>query len=420
MKRADRIKRYFSTVVLVCLLTTIRLSAQNGINTPYSRYGLGVLTDGSTASSKAMGGIGTGMRIANTINLHNPASYSSVDTLTFLADMGMSFQHGNFREKGFKVNARDTSVDYMAMQFRILPKVGLTAAFVPFSNVGYNFSSTTVIDRNDREILTRTDQYYGTGGVREFKAGLGWAATGWLSVGMNTAFVTGDLSHYVIDSYSDVQIKSRPLTYSADLRGVKIDLGAQTTMPLKEGRLVLGVTWSPATTPDCDAMRIELGGDTIKYGADGAFSMPHLFSAGFSYAAEKLIFGADVSYQTWSDAAFFESKYGVNSVKASAGVLYCPDISDKNLFRHSTYRAGISYRQPYYKIDGYNGPTEYSVSAGISIPFALAYDSRSFLHISGQFVRVQPGTEGMITENYFRLNVGLSFMERWFRKIQAD
>ncbi|HBA13433.1 MAG TPA: hypothetical protein DCW98_05585, partial [Bacteroidales bacterium] len=71
-------------------------------------------------------------------------------------------------------------------------------------------------------------------------------------------------------------------------------------------------------------------------------------------------------------------------------------------------------------IDGYNGPTEYSVSAGISIPFALAYDSRSFLHISGQFVRVQPGTEGMITENYFRLNVGLSFMERWFRKIQAD
>ena len=61
MKRADRIKRYFSTVVLVCLLTTIRLSAQNGINTPYSRYGLGVLTDGSTASSKAMGGIGTGI-----------------------------------------------------------------------------------------------------------------------------------------------------------------------------------------------------------------------------------------------------------------------------------------------------------------------------------------------------------------------
>ena len=99
---------------------------------------------------------------------------------------------------------------------------------------------------------------------------------------------------------------------------------------------------------------------------------------------------------------------------------FCPDIMDKRLLRHSTYRAGISYRQPYYGIDGKDGPSEYSLSAGISIPFAFSYDSRSMLHVSGQFVRVQPGSGGMITENYFRLNIGVTFMDRWFMKIQAD
>ena len=44
----------------------------------------------------------------------------------------------------------------------------------------------------------------------------------------------------------------------------------------------------------------------------------------------------------------------------------------------------------------------------------------SYLHVSGEFVRVQPMTKGMITENYVRINIGVTFMERWFMKLMVD
>ncbi|MBO7588912.1 MAG: hypothetical protein J6T18_05750 [Bacteroidaceae bacterium] len=420
MNRSCRIISVLLSAVLVSVMPVSEVYAQSGINSPYSRYGIGVLTDRSSTSGKAMGGIGAGVRKVNTINTLNPASYSTVDTLTFITDMGFSLQYGNFREGETRVNARNSTVDYMAVQFRMLPKVGFTAAFVPMSNVGYNFTTTRVISSTDEEIRTRTSQYYGEGGLRQFMGGLGWRPSGWLSLGINASFLTGDISHYVVDSYSDNLISSRPLSYTAEVRGLNLDFGTQTSFSLKGGKLVLGAVYTPSTGLFCDGMRIELGGDSVDYARHGTFSLPQSVSGGFSFASDKYTFGADVTYQGWSAASFFGRKYGEDCLKVSAGMEYCPDITDKRLFRHSTYRAGISYRQPYYSIDGRKGPSEYAVGAGISIPFAFSYDSRSMLHVSGQYVRVQPGSGGMITENYFRLNVGVSFMERWFMKIQAD
>ncbi len=419
MKKACLIK----SILIVALLSYMAAGsvfAQSGINSPYSRYGVGILSDRSTTFGKAMGGIGVGMRNLNTINTINPASYSTVDTLTFIADMGFSLQYVNFQEGKKRVNARNSTVDYMAVQFRMLPKMGFTAAFVPLSNVGYNFTSVKTISSTDEEIKTRTSQYWGTGGLRQFMAGLGWKTTGWLSLGMNASFVMGDISHYVVDTYSDNLISSRPLSYTAEVKGLNLDFGIQTTLPVKGGKMVIGAVYSPSSDLVCDGVRVELGGDSIDYSRRGSFSLPQSISGGFSFSSEKITLGADLSFQGWSAASFFGREYGRDCLKASAGVEYCPDISDKRFLKHSTYRAGISFRQPYYSIDGKKGPSEYVLSAGISVPFAFSYDSRSMLHVSGQFVRVQPGSGGMITENYFRINVGVSFMERWFMKIQAD
>ena len=64
----------------VFILFPISANAQSGINSPYSRYGVGTLSDVSTGITKSMGGIGAGFRHPNTLNLKNPASYSTVDT----------------------------------------------------------------------------------------------------------------------------------------------------------------------------------------------------------------------------------------------------------------------------------------------------------------------------------------------------
>ena len=76
-------------ICLFCIVATAAM-AQSGTNSPYTRYGFGQLSDQSFGNSKAMGGIAYGLRDGLHINAANPASYSAVDSLTFLFDAGMS------------------------------------------------------------------------------------------------------------------------------------------------------------------------------------------------------------------------------------------------------------------------------------------------------------------------------------------
>lgn len=408
-------------VLFLCLLCPYTAKAQTGVNSPYSRYGLGVLSDQSTGIARSMGGIGAGFRYSNTLNIKNPASYSSVDTLTFVADLGLTLQNGNFSENGVKVNAHNAYISHMAMQFRIFPKVGMTVAFMPFSNVGYSFSGTELIRRDEDGEITATNTYAGTGGIRQFVGGLGWRPTRWLSVGMNASYLMGDITHQMYNSYSSSDIQSRVKTYETEMAALKFDFGVQgTAYASKEKRLVLGATFTPAQSLKSDTYVSDVHsvGDTT-YMAD-AFSLPDMMSAGFTYKWNKGMLGADISYQTWSKASFFGQKTGCDRLSASAGFMYRPDEMGKNLFKRTSYQFGLNFAQPYFNVGNEKGPMQLGVSAGLSVPLSSSYNSMSYLNISGEYVRVQPMAKGMITENYIRINIAVTFLERWFMKIRVD
>jgi hypothetical protein len=90
----------------------------------------------------------------------------------------------------------------------------------------------------------------------------------------------------------------------------------------------------------------------------------------------------------------------------------------RKLLHRVHYRLGAGYATPYYKINGLDGPKEISVSAGFGIPLQNAYNNRSVLNISAQWVNTS--ATGFIKENTFRINVGLTFNERWFAKWKVD
>ena len=87
-------------------------------------------------------------------------------------------------------------------------------------------------------------------------------------------------------------------------------------------------------------------------------------------------------------------------------------------FDRIRYRVGASYATPYYTINGQDGPKEISVSAGFGIPIINSANNRSILNISGQWVN--RSADGLIKENTFRINIGLTFNERWFMKWKVD
>ena len=102
----------------------------------------------------------------------------------------------------------------------------------------------------------------------------------------------------------------------------------------------------------------------------------------------------------------------------TVGGEYCKNANSRNFFDRIAFRMGASYATPYLNINGKDGPKEISVSAGLGIPIINVWNNRSTLNISGQWVRMD--ASNLITENTFRINVGITFNERWFMKWKVD
>ena len=157
-------------------------SSENGnspsTNSPYTRYGFGQLSDQSFGNSKAMGGVAYGLRDGSQINPANPASYTAIDSLTFLFDGGFSIQNTNFSEGKVKQNAKNSSFDYIAMQFRLHRRLALTLGFMPFSSVGYSISTEEKINGTPNPNLTAYSTYNGSGGLNQLFLGAGFKVPG--------------------------------------------------------------------------------------------------------------------------------------------------------------------------------------------------------------------------------------------------
>ena len=85
-------------MLLIGLSIGLAAWAQNGTTSPYSRFGYGILGDNAIGAQRAMGGVGYALHNNRQINVMNPASYASMDSLTFLFDIGLTYQNTRLRQ----------------------------------------------------------------------------------------------------------------------------------------------------------------------------------------------------------------------------------------------------------------------------------------------------------------------------------
>jgi len=404
---------------------TVDVCAENGMNSPYTRFGFGQLAIPEMGIHKAMGGTGTALRNYNQINMMNPASYSSVDTLTFILDMGMSLQNTNFKEGSVSRNVRNASFDYIAAQYRLHPGLGMTLAYLPYSNVGYSYSNSETVRQDDEGTVTTTNAYSGEGGLHQVIVGLGWQPFPWVSVGANANYTYGYLQHTVSNSYSESTISSRTKIYSVDLSAVNFDAGVQFLFGPETNRFVAGASYSPARTLSGKPYAVDYvvtssvatSADTVSY---APLSLPETLSAGVSWKrGDHWLMAADARLTRFSGSTFF-GEQGMDQWRYSAGMQYTPTYNRHNFLQCMHYRAGIHYTTPYYKVNGLAGPTEWGASFGLGIPVLNRWNQRTTINLSGQFIRMQPALAGMMAENYFRLNLSVSFVENWFTKWRVN
>lgn len=419
----------YKVLISVCLvwMMAIEVAAQTSTNSPYTRYGFGQLSDQSFGNSQAMGGISYGLRNGLQVNASNPASYSAVDSLTFIFDAGMSLQNANFKEGNVKINAKNSSVDYIAMQFRLAKGLGFSAGFLPYSNVGYNMNKTNKVTTDEHGNTTAANQaYVGDGGLQQVYVGLGYQVFKGLSIGTNFSYLYGDITHTASTTFSNSNAYSSSRSHKIDVSDYKLDFGLQYTHKLKEKHVLnLGAIYSfghELNSTGYEYVEKYSGNTVITQSVDtikNAFALPHSFGLGATYVYDnKLTVGLDYTLQKWEDVKFF-NKDGAfqNRSKISVGAEYLPNPIGRSYFSNIRYRVGAYYSSPYAKIDGKEGNREYGVSFGFGLPLFM---SKSILNISGQYVKVAPKLKGMLEENYLRINIGLTFNEQWFMKWKVD
>jgi len=429
-------RRFFSLFLFA--FVAVSVNAQSGTNSPYSQYGLGVLSDQTSGFNRGMNGLGLGFREHNQVNFINPASYSSMDSLMFLFDAGVSGQITNFTESGRKLNAKNADFEYVVAGFRAFKHVGVSFGILPYTNIGYNYSVSDYLDGDRKTIYTNS--YSGKGGIHQVYFGLGWEFIKGLSVGANVSYLWGDYERSVVNSYSDEWAKTLSKYYTATVNSYKLDIGLQYVYKFdKKNELTLGVTYGHGhklgATPRCDVVSTDPSSsvpDTTSYSVKKGLAIPTTIGAGFMWCHNnQWKIGADYNYQKWGSIEYpvyttvgntpvyqLSDNYYDDRHKITVGGEFCKNAHSRNFFNRMRLRAGASYATPYYKINGKEGPREYSVSAGFGIPIVNGYNNRSILNISGQWVRSE--AKDFIKENTFRINIGLTFNERWFMKWKVE
>lgn len=407
--------------------------SQSGTNSPYSQFGLGVLGDQSQGFSRGMNGVGLALRKGNVVNTLNPASYSEVDSLSMLFDVALSGQLTNFKEGNTSVNASNADFCYAVGMFRLLPHVGVSFGMLPFSSIGYNYSTTS---RLANSTVTMTDTYAGSGGLHQLFLGAGWQIVKPLSVGFNLSYLWGTYNRSVTSSGSETQIKHLLKNYSATVNNYDLEFGLQWQQPLsKKDNLVLGATvgigHKLGTDPTCDRISTDpltSVSDTTTFTIANGLQLPMRYGVGLAWSHnQKWHVEADFAMQKWGSISFpvetdgsYELRNDLlkDSYKANFGVDYVPSATSRRYLNRVHYRFGTGFATPYYKINGTDGPKEFSVSAGFGLPLQNTWNNRSVLNISAQWVHAS--AKDLITENMFRLNIGITFNERWFMKWKID
>lgn len=424
---------------LMAAATLPALAQSNGSNSSYSRFGLGILNDHSQGFNRSMAGVAQGLADGQIVNMQNPASYSRIDSITFIFDVGMGMQFGRFSQNGNNINARNTSFDYATMGFRLARKLGMAVGFVPYSTIGYNFASTARVGNDlSGQDITTTTSYYGNGGLHQMFLGLGWNPFAHLSIGVNAGYIWGSYNHSLSQTYAEggnasSDYISQNLAWDSDIRTYKLDFGAQYPIILNpQNMLTLGasVGLGHKIGSEVTMMRYTSARDTVQDTRSKAFELPLTFSVGAAWQHKgRLMLAADYQQQRWEGCRIpvastinnipqidvHTDQYLIrHQVKVGAEYRKDPTGTDKRYANKIKYRIGAQYTTPYTRVNGVDGPTEYGVTAGVALP--ITQSGRSVVNVGMEWMHRKPSVSTQITENYLMLHLGVTFSEYWFMK----
>ncbi|HNE92803.1 MAG TPA: hypothetical protein PKZ66_01660 [Chitinophagaceae bacterium] len=448
------INRFTATVIFTVCFIFITAAQENS---PFSRYGLGDLTNTFQTLNNGMGGVAVAYNDLQSINFNNPASFASTRIVTY--DLGVTIDSRILRSKApvNKYNSANFSPAYIAVATPISSKhsFGLAFGFKPVTRISYN------IIRNERlaGIDSVQSLFEGTGGMNEVFVGVGkkWKN---LAIGLSTGYHFGKKQNNTKRGFINDTVVYYKANYNTSttfggvflMGGFQYDIllsdsakNRKITKPIKDfyylklgGTFSLGHQLNAEQTSFKETFDYDYSGgsytiDSLNVGntIKGKIKIPANFGFGFLFQKtsvdisgvyDRWAIGADLLLSNWKNYRFYDKKDAtVNSWQFKIGGQWKPDAKNtKSYFSRVAYRAGLNVGKDYINADGKEMKT-FSFSIGLGLPVRSTRFSYQYSTIHTALEIGKRGSAANnITENFFKLSVGFSLSDIWFIKRKYD
>jgi len=382
-------------------------------------FGIGDLKQNTTAKHRGMGRTGVALSSDGFLNGANPASINSLGSTDVLMDMGISFYKAKYYSNGDDITAFDGNYDHIALGFPVTRWWGASLGLRPFSEVGYDITTTSVYEGSYEDIETR---FTGSGGISQVYLNNSFQPFRGLSLGFSFSYLTGSIdqtetSYLLPAGYYDVYT-----TNSYYLRNIYIGFGLLYSLHLKNDMLSLGITYHPekelfstySHEVFVNATEEDYYLEVESKRAD-RFCLPSSLEAGLAYHfSSRLKLAADYGIQHW---------------EGNTSLINVLEMTDKSYYHfglewspnpknHWTYFQGMDFRLGGYIEKGYmlirdNQINEYGLTLGMGIPSS---DRKSRVNLSLELGKMGTTKDGLVNEYYAGLSLDFIMHSNWFVK----
>ena len=190
--------------------------------------------DNAIGAQRAMGGVGYALHNNLQINMMNPASYTSMDSLTFLS----TWVSHTKPPLPAKVIEGDGPERFIRLHRHAVPAGTALAGSIgllPYSNVGYSFVNS---------ISNGSDSRSGEGNISQAYVGMSGKLFKGFSIGTNISYLFGNLTN----ANTVIPVDGSSGIFETDLkvRDFHLSFGAQYAIEWgKKHMLTIGAVYSP-------------------------------------------------------------------------------------------------------------------------------------------------------------------------------
>ncbi len=420
--RHDKIFRGIVAILAALILAAPSLKAQNSTSSPYSMYGIGIISPKEDATAAGLGHSGIALAPSEWVNLSNPAGLSKLDSLRFYFNVQVKAFYAKERCELEKQSVYSANIDGITMAFRGKKWIAFVLGYAPYSTVGYNMNETKNI--YGTEYFYRVN-YKGSGGLSQAFFGTTITLFNHLSIGGNFSVIWGTIEKLQTCYFNEV-VGGEDIYNSRkySLNNIYYELGAQYDFNIGQyNNFRFGVTYAPKMWLHTSYDQVIYNDVESELQTDDStpdrFYVPRQYGAGFTYERKKFLGTIEYKVSEWGDIENNKFREGVtfrDSYTISGGIQFSPGQPDDPFYKRMRYRVGGFYGRDYLDLTTVN-LMQKGFSLGLTVPLG-----RSLNAITIAYDHQKRGTlsNGMVRETFSNFKIALNIREIWFMKSKFE